>query len=1565
QEITRGLVGHWKFDEGEGPTARDSSANANHVTLQGARWAAGRTGGALSFGEGQALAAVESPRGLPSGDAPKTIAAWFKARALAGRQNIGGFGNNAHGENFQLGVSGGHFVVWGWWIGKDWHTKVGAAAFADGEWHHIAASYEAKTTKLYLDGRERASTDKFIYGANPRRIVIGNEIDKVGHRFGGAVDEFRIYDRALAPEEVATLAGVRPPAGGAPTRGLLAHWKFDEGEGKAAGDASGKGNDGLLQNDPTWAAGKLGGALSFNGRNSYVDVRPPPGLTGSAITVSAWVKYAEVPTGAWSNVVIAQDDSRSRVFQLVAKGGRHCWHRFNTGKDLIAGDRITPGVWQHVAATFDGTKHSLYIDGELEAEAPGTLRLDRELHVRIGMKGSGEFPFKGLIDDVRIYDRGLSGAEVKALFEGRSGPVPPPEPEEPEKPAWLLVDLDPLLMKGDHAGAQAWLAKAAGDDKYAEATDEIAAALGVAGALEARGKAAAAGAEARVGKETQLAGRSGRPRKGEVKAVTGKGIDLVTKFVIATGGKRLEREKRVTVVWAELALDQVAELAREGGWKGAGADAAVARAYLALGRKKVDLAEKALAAATDHPLAAHLGDLIAESGKPAARAAPKTGMAVKRGPTVPARGLVGWWRFDELKGTAAKDHSGKGNHGTIKGATWVKGRTGGALSFSDPGHYVEIADHPALDLTQQFTIATWVCWRAPGGRRSTILAKALAGRVGNYAIRPRRGSTGFGFLWDNVGAKGTYSTIELTRNAWNLIVVTADAAHPTEPWMKIYVDGAEAATYAAPKFRTSRRPRANDDPLYIGGMPNETNDCDFNGLIDDVLIYNRVLSAAEMRSLLGASAPRQPPRVTSTAPAMAAAGAAYSYKIEASGNPAPKLTVKGLPKWLEFDGTDTISGTPGKGDVGSTASITIRADNGVGLVNTQRLRIKVLKVDPGLAGWWKFDEVTGAVARDSSGRGNHAKITGGTRVRGRAGNALGFDGKNDYVELPSAATSGLKTFTFSLWVKTTEKRGAESHWHRPCLFGQATKGGSTGDLAINTSNGYVGMFHGLYARGDKIHLSATRRVNDGTWHHIALANDGESAMLYVDGVREAALPTGLALNNTAFRVGAQGGQEESGFHHSGVIDDVRVYTRALSAAEIAALAGPARAAAGTGVTDPREMKLDLGGGVLMEFVLVPAGRFSMGEKGVADPVHRVTITKPFYLGKYEVTQAQYEKVTGKNPSEFKGAGLPVEQVSWADTQRFMAKANDLRTRSGGPLYTFRLPTEAEWEYACRAGTRTEYNTGQGEAALVKAGWYSRNSGGKTSPVGKKAPNALGLHDMHGNVSEIVQDRAGRYSARPAVDPRGPSEGWNRVHRGGSWKTEAGSCRSASRGNDNPGLRRTDNGFRCVVVERHKAAAAAPVVEPNKPNVIAFPAAKVRFVRFAINASSSGAPCIDELEVYGPAGGPNLALAKNGAVATASSCIRGYPIHKIAHLNDGLYGNSHSWIAHGKKDEWAQIKLPRKASVAKVVFSRDRNGRGRDRIPIDFAIQLSLDGKRWKTVREVKATVAPRAPGPWR
>jgi formylglycine-generating enzyme required for sulfatase activity len=203
----------------------------------------------------------------------------------------------------------------------------------------------------------------------------------------------------------------------------------------------------------------------------------------------------------------------------------------------------------------------------------------------------------------------------------------------------------------------------------------------------------------------------------------------------------------------------------------------------------------------------------------------------------------------------------------------------------------------------------------------------------------------------------------------------------------------------------------------------------------------------------------------------------------------------------------------------------------------------------------------------------------------------------------------------------------------------------------------------------------------------------------------------------------------------------------------------------------------LGGGVKMHFVLVQPGFFQMGSaNGFAreKPVHTVTITRPFYLSACKVTQEQWQAIMGTDWSSFKGPKNPVDSVSWDDCQTFLRKLSE---KLGGG---FRLPTEAEWEYACRAGSTTAYCYGDDEARLGDYAWFAGNSGGATHPVALKKPNAWGLYDVHGTVWEWCQDWYGPYADGAVTDPRGPDAGDYRVLRGGSWRFDARHARSAFR-----------------------------------------------------------------------------------------------------------------------------------------------------------------------------------------
>ena len=191
------------------------------------------------------------------------------------------------------------------------------------------------------------------------------------------------------------------------------------------------------------------------------------------------------------------------------------------------------------------------------------------------------------------------------------------------------------------------------------------------------------------------------------------------------------------------------------------------------------------------------------------------------------------------------------------------------------------------------------------------------------------------------------------------------------------------------------------------------------------------------------------------------------------------------------------------------------------------------------------------------------------------------------------------------------------------------------------------------------------------------------------------------------------------------------------------------------------------------------------------PAHSVTLSS-FYIGKYEVTQSLWKAVIGSNPSNWKGDNLPVENVSWNDCQTFLSKLNAMTGKN------FRLPTEAEWEYAARGGNLSRGYQYSGSKKIDDVAWYNNNSGGETHPVGTKAPNELGIYDMSGNVWEWCQDWYGDYHDYSQTNPTGPSSASGRVNRGGSWYNYARYCRVANRGSFAPGIRTSSLGLRLAL-----------------------------------------------------------------------------------------------------------------------------------------------------------------------
>ena len=232
-----------------------------------------------------------------------------------------------------------------------------------------------------------------------------------------------------------------------------------------------------------------------------------------------------------------------------------------------------------------------------------------------------------------------------------------------------------------------------------------------------------------------------------------------------------------------------------------------------------------------------------------------------------------------------------------------------------------------------------------------------------------------------------------------------------------------------------------------------------------------------------------------------------------------------------------------------------------------------------------------------------------------------------------------------------------------------------------------------------------------------------------------------------------------------------------------------------------EISIPVKNGITIDMVKVEAGTFMMGATSEMEnpyswekPVHQVTLTNDYYIGKYEVTQALWQSVMGSNPSYFKGDNLPVETVSCDDCKEFISKLNRITGRK------FRLPTEAEWEYAARGGKKSRGYQYSGSSNISDVAWYDENSGSKTRPVGTKQANELGIYDMTGNVWEWCQDWYGSYVSSSQTNPIGAVSGSLRVVRGGGLYSNAWTCRSSFRNRGTPDYRGNNGGLRLVLSE---------------------------------------------------------------------------------------------------------------------------------------------------------------------
>ncbi len=474
-------------------------------------------------------------------------------------------------------------------------------------------------------------------------------------------------------------------------------------------------------------------------------------------------------------------------------------------------------------------------------------------------------------------------------------------------------------------------------------------------------------------------------------------------------------------------------------------------------------------------------------------------------------------------------------------------------------------------------------------------------------------------------------------------------------------------------------------------------------------------------------------------------------------------------------------------------------------------------LNKGLVAYYPF---TGN-ANDESGNGNDGNVRGAILSADRHGQsdrAYAFDGRDDFISASHQAVLNFPDGDCSLavWAALADP-------DQPNMYflgkDQASAGPKKWFLMYDQDAGV--RLH-VSPSSNQWHFKHPWKPRPAAWHHYLVTKMGSTYTLFLDGA-PAATDQGasqLPSNTAPLTIG----QAENGGWVKGQIDDVRIYNRALSPTEVKTLydfesqppGSPVGQAPSPAVApfnavqakahqqawaDHLGVPVETTNSIGMKFVVIPPGEFMMGSpedepgRGDNETLHKVTLTQPFQMGMHEVTQEQYQKVMGSNRIS-NGPKNPVVLVTWNEAAEFCRKLS-AQPEENTAGYVYRLPTEAEWEYACRAGTTTAYSFGNGDARLGEYAWFFGNSKVRSHPVGTKMENPWKLRDMHGNVFEWCQDVYGPYQSAPVVDPRGPSSGSRRNARGGGMGNTSESHRSARRRAENQTFKRADCGFRVL------------------------------------------------------------------------------------------------------------------------------------------------------------------------
>ncbi len=1112
--LTNGLVGYWPFDSPDiaGTTAYDRSGSGNNGTLvSGPTKTVGKVGQALSFNGTSQYVNLGNPSNLNI-TGVITLSAWVNFSSFPTADNgcsgycgviiEKGYANPIEAYYLRYAYTGGlPMLKVGSYNGTDYNTSWNIA-FGLGSWHHVVGLYAGSSWKLYVDGINVATTQAGIGAtSSTANASIGAAwiAGSPARYFPGAIDEPRIYNRALSDSEVQMLyqAGAGDKLNSADSqadsqidplqKGMVGYWELDDGSGTSAADASGNGNTGTLTNGPTWTTGKINGAVTFNSgatNGQYIDAGASvdDSIT-NAFALSAWIS----PEGLSGQREIMRNDAGNgnRGIDIRTNGAHAEVYTYNGAVRSVMGSiTLSTSVWTHIVGTYDGTSLKLFVNGVQD----GTLSTSGNVvlsstslfigsGVYQGFLAGSQGEFRGKIDEVRVYNRALSADEVAKLYNttvpgNHDGLVGYWSFNGPDIAGTTAYDRSGSGNNGTLVSGPTKTVGKVGQALSFNGTSQSVS-LGTPGALALYTDytiSAWFNASTLPGNNGPIVSRTDGTYTTYVVTLnstgtvtfawwTGSTSEAVTTNTVAVANKWYHVVATVTGGKQYIYMNGVPDNNHT-----YGSTAQSASGITSYVGYRGDAGGYYFPGVIDEPriYSRALSDsevqMLYQAG-----AGDKFNSADSQVSPLD-KGLVGYWKLDDGSGTSAADTSGNGNTGTLtNGPSWTTGKIIGATNFDGVNDYIDAGTGASLDVggTKNLTISVWTK-KTTGSDSGMVLVNKGQSSNGGYDL-------GIGVD----GCSAHQLSISKPGRTWvctGTFPQDTNWHHVVEVWSStggvVYVDGAVSGTSG------DTAPFGSYSGSLKIGMQYDGTSNPFNGSLDEVRVYNRALSPDEVSKL---------------------------YQTTAPDNP-----------------------------------------------------------DTGLVGYWSFNgpDVAGTTAYDRSGKGGSGTLTNGPTVtEGKVSQALSFDGSNDYVSIADNATLNFGAsadFALSGWfwrdTSTTvdtilaKRNGIANTDYGYIVYIANVDNKLHFEVSDNANN--------------EFELVSNSAFTIPGWNHFVIVWDDNSTAnteIYINGVADGAAETGTQgnigdlSNALTLRIGAE---SDNGNPFDGKLDEIRVYNRTLSATEI-------------------------------------------------------------------------------------------------------------------------------------------------------------------------------------------------------------------------------------------------------------------------------------------------------------------------------------------------------------------------------------------------------------------------------